>query len=82
MSENRSRDFSVYDEMSTEELEEILRADFDAPEGEETDMDIILYVTDLLTERRLAGDVSYDCGHRELQSALNVEQTFFDKDSR
>ena len=55
MSENRSRDFSVYDEMSTEELEEILRADFDAPEGEETDMDIILYVTDLLTERRLAG---------------------------
>lgn len=55
MSENRSRDFSMYDEMSTMELEEILRADFESPEGENTDMDIILYVTDLLTERRLAG---------------------------
>ena len=55
MSENRDRgirDFSQYDTMSTEELEEILRFDTDAPEGDEPDVDLILYVLEVLADRR------------------------------
>lgn len=55
MSENRDRgirDFSQYDTMATEELEEILRFDADAPEGEDTDVDVILYVLEVLADRR------------------------------
>lgn len=55
MSENRDRgirDFSQYDTMTTEELEEILRFDTDAPEGEDTDVDVILYVLEVLADRR------------------------------
>ena len=55
MSENQDRgirDFSRYDTMATEELEEILRFDTDAPEGEDTDVDLILYVLEVLADRR------------------------------
>ena len=55
MSENQDRgirDFSRYDTMATEELEEILRFDTDAPEGEDTDVDVILYVLEVLADRR------------------------------
>lgn len=55
MSENRDRgirDFSQYDTMATEELEEILRFDADAPEGEDTDVDVILYVLEVLADRK------------------------------
>lgn len=55
MSENRDRgirDFSQYDTMATEELEEILRFDADAPEGEDTDVDVILYALEVLVDRR------------------------------
>lgn len=52
MSENRSRDYSKYDSMTTEELEEILRLDVSAPEGDETDTELLLYVMGVLANRR------------------------------
>lgn len=55
MSEDRnrgSRDFSRYDAMETEALEDILRADFQAPEGQESDEEMLFYVMEVLAERR------------------------------
>ena len=52
MSENRNRDFSKYDDMTTEELEEILRLDASAPEGEKSDTELLLYVMGVLADRR------------------------------
>lgn len=52
MSENRNRDYSKYDSMTTEELEEILRLDVSIPEGEETDTELLLYVMGVLANRR------------------------------
>lgn len=57
MSEDRSRrirDFSTYDTMTTETLEEILRSDVDAPVGEESDVELILHVMEVLENRRNA----------------------------
>ena len=52
MSEDRNRDYSKYDAMSTEELEEILRLDASAPEGEDTDTELLLYVMGVLANRK------------------------------
>lgn len=55
MSENQNRgniDFVKYDSMATEELEEILRLDAEMPEGQESDTDKILYIMEVLTERK------------------------------
>lgn len=55
MSENRNRgprDFSKYDSMATEELEEILRLDADAPMEQESDTELLLYVMGVLANRR------------------------------
>ena len=55
MSENQNRgniDFAQYDSMATEELEEILRLDAEMPEGQESDIDKILYIMEVLTERK------------------------------
>ena len=55
MSENQNRgisDLSKYDAMTTEELEEILRLDAQAPEEQESDTDEILYIMEVLTERK------------------------------
>jgi len=52
MSENQNRgidDLSRYDAMTTEELEEILRLD---AENQESDTDEILYIMEVLTERK------------------------------
>lgn len=57
MSEDRSRrirDFSTYDTMTTETLEGILRSDVDAPVGEESDVELILHVMEVLENRRNA----------------------------
>ena len=50
--QGHDRDFSRYDHMSTEELEEILRADFELPNEEESDMEKILYITEVIARRR------------------------------
>lgn len=55
MSENQIRrtgNLSYCDTMTTEELEEILRLDAEMPEGQESDTEKILYIMEVLAERR------------------------------
>ena len=55
MSENQNRgniDFAQYDSMATQELEEILRLDAEMPQGQESDTDKILYIMEVLAERK------------------------------
>lgn len=55
MSENRDRrvwDFSKYDAMATEELEQILRLDAESPEGQESNTELLLYIMEVLADRR------------------------------
>lgn len=44
-------DYSKYDEMSTETLEEILRMDFQMSEDAESDIDAILYISEVIAKR-------------------------------
>ena len=50
--QGHDRDLLRYNHMSTEELEKILRADFELPEEEESDMEKILYITEVIARRR------------------------------
>lgn len=55
MSENQNRrelDFSKYDAMTTEELEQILRLDAEAPAGQASDGELLLYVMEVLAKRK------------------------------
>ena len=55
MSENQNRgigNLSKYDAMTTEELEEILRLDAQAPEEQESDTETILYIMEVLAARK------------------------------
>lgn len=47
------RDFSKYDEMATEALEEILRLDAENIDDQESDTEELLYVMEVLTKRRM-----------------------------
>lgn len=50
--EHRNRtSYSKYDRMSTAELEEILRLDFELPAADELDMDTVLYITEVIARR-------------------------------
>ena len=49
---DQNRDYSKYDAMATEELEEILRLDAGSPEGEVSDAELLLYVMGVLANRR------------------------------
>lgn len=51
MSGNSNRDYSKYEAMATEELEEILRLDVASPE-EDSDTELLLYVMGVLANRR------------------------------
>lgn len=54
MSEDLNRgacDFSQYDTMTNEALEELLRLDSEAPEGQESDTERLLYIMALLAQR-------------------------------
>ena len=44
--------YSKFDKLDTAVLEAILRADFDAPEAERLDVEAIIYISNLLAERR------------------------------
>ena len=48
----RAQGLSKYDALPTEELSQILRLDSEAPEGNEIDMDTLLYITGVLAERK------------------------------
>lgn len=55
MSENehrRMRDLSQYDSMPMEALEQILRADAETPAEQESDIELILYVMEVLARRK------------------------------
>lgn len=47
-----NQDFSRFDSMTNEELEEILRLDAQKTEGEESDLEMLLYVMEVLAVRR------------------------------
>ena len=46
--------YSRFDDMSSEELENILRADSDLPDGEISDTDMIVYIASILAQREKA----------------------------
>ena len=52
MSDNLNRDFSKYETMETEELEEILRLDAETPAGVETDTELIFFILEVLAKRK------------------------------
>lgn len=45
------KDYSKYDKMSTESLEELLRLDVELPDGEGSDIDEILYISEVIAKR-------------------------------
>ena len=47
------QDFAKYDEMTTEELVEILRLDAEASDDQASDTETLLYVMEVLTKRRM-----------------------------
>ena len=84
------RDFSKFDEMSTEELNEILRQDSQLPDGEDSDTDAILYIMGVLintlknvirnrrrTEARLSNALLAAMSAYEPQASTTVETTEF-----
>ena len=50
--DRRARDFSKFDSMTTEALQQILRLDAMKPEGEESDTEELLYIMEVLADRR------------------------------
>ncbi len=52
MPEIQNRSLSRFDTMKDEELRQILREDASKPEGEDTDMETILYIMEVLAKRR------------------------------
>lgn len=54
--ENKARDYSRYDQMSTAELEQLLRLDFHVSKDGGSDLDAISYISALLAERKGPSD--------------------------
>lgn len=76
MSENLNRstpDFSKYDIMSIEELEEILRADAQGPERDDSDVDEILYVMEVLAKKRRQNGIA---GKTALEAYQEFQQHY------
>ena len=68
MSEKLNRDFSQYETMKTEELEEILRLDAEAPEGAQSDTDLVLYILEVLTSRRNNTNITRNTAQKAWES--------------
>lgn len=49
--ERKHHDYSKFDHMSTEELEDILRLDAQLPNNEDSDVDVILYIMEVIAKR-------------------------------
>ena len=76
MSENLNRsnpDFSKYDIMSIGELEEILRADAQGPERDDSDVDEILYVMEVLAKKRRQNGIA---GKTALEAYQEFQQHY------
>ena len=76
MSENLNRstpDFSKYDFMSIGELEEILRADAYGPERDDSDVDEILYVMEVLAKKRRQNGIA---GKTALEAYQEFQQHY------
>lgn len=54
--DHKLNDFAKYDTMSTEALQQILRDDASNPEGNKSDIDMLLYVMEVLAKRRQANN--------------------------
>ena len=79
MSENLNRsnpDFSKYDSMSIGELEEILRADAQGPERDDSDVDEILYVMEVLAKKRRQNGIA---GKTALEAYQEFQQHYLPK---
>lgn len=80
MSENRDRRtdrFSKYDSMPTEALEEILRLDAEAPEEQESDTELLLYVMGVLANRRRNTDIT---GNTAQQAWESFQKFYLDEE--
>lgn len=76
MSENLNRstpDFSKYDSVSIGELEEILRADAQGPERDDSDVDEILYVMEVLAKKRRQNGIA---GKTALEAYQEFQQRY------
>ena len=77
--ENRgTRDFSHFDSMETEELEQILRLDAEVPEGEESDTEMLFYVMGVLAERRKKSNFT---GKTAQQAWESFQQNYMPKEA-
>lgn len=63
---DKKQDFSRYDQLSTAELEALLRLDFQAAEDGGSDLDTILYLSDLLAKRK--GPCDADAAWQQFQT--------------
>ena len=63
---DKKQDFSRYDQLSTAELEALLRLDFQSSEDGGSDLDAILYLSDLLAKRK--GPCDADAAWQQFQT--------------
>ena len=76
MSENQNRgigNLSKYDAMTTEELEEILRLDAQAPDEQESDTETILYIMEVLAARKRSNGHT---GKTALKAYVSFKQNY------
>lgn len=79
MSDNLNRDFSKYETMETEELEEILRLDAETPEGVETDTELVLFILEVLAKRKNTTNLTGNTAQKAWES---FEQNYMPEKSR
>ena len=79
MSENLNRDFSKYEAMETEELEEILRLDVEAPEGTESDTELLLFILEVLASRNHTKNIT---GNNAQKAWESFEQNYMPVESQ
>ena len=79
MSDNLNRDFSKYEAMETEELEEILRLDAETPAGVETDTELVLFILEVLASRRNTTNITGNTAQKAWES---FEQNYMPEESR
>jgi len=76
-SNNRTgRDFSKYDEMTDEQLRQILREDASKTEGEDTDLELMLHIMEVLARRRR--ETSEDISPEEALEQFKKKYTYTD----